>query len=1221
MGFVWGKGTTVTRNFSHYILIIAFSISLLASSGFAATLSTQQYSDLNSIMNAHFNYFLSSNAVTSYGLPLTAYKINDRARFGYSNPTEWGYLLEAYIAAAERGKISRSAAVTKITTTLNTIKALQDNSAQNYNFLFYPYYKVTNSSGADVFPYHDSSTQIPSIDNALLYQSLVIVDGWAIENNYPAVSALAKSIYSRMNFSAFIFTSGSNQYVAHVIDASTGLRGSSKWDVYADEGGLMAISEYLSGSIDLQTFSALIQPQMRSSATWNGITVKEAAWFNSMFTWGVRPLAGIPVIGTSYSKDSFAPTTEAHLAYGTTLGVTYPGFSDAMTQGFVGNYFPPNLSNQVPSSAPAHSTPHAFFVPLNILPDLKQSTFDTLMAKINAVKGDSAGYYYGTGTSYPYGFVVTTSPYANQTAYKGVNAADGKNIFETLSESYIALSAFDALQYQDNSKDFQYFLKKVPGMSAKLDSVQNVLYPTSTIACSSDSDCGPILNSDVNVCIEYTGSDAGKMSDKIIHENIMRLCSDPGTVESTCGQISAIIPVVVADCPNGCLNGACINNTIACTNDLQCNDNDPQTTDTCINPGTTSSSCTNTPTCVTPTIGLQISSSTTLCPGQYSAFDINIVSNNITVDCAGAALVYPTNNAFYRFKIIGRSNVTLKNCTTAKSNFGVWISNSSNITLLNNSFNNSYNSGIYAGNSSKLSIIGNTATGNEYSDGLTLENVKDSNILNNNFYNNGHTTYPNSDAAGIALKNSTGNKIINNDLSSNLRGVYLDSSNSNYFENNNMCNNKYDNSCAASANNTSSANTLLNRVSVGCPWLQTRAATCYAQGSCSADYECNDSNSFTQDVCLNPGTASSVCQNTQIPILCSSNSQCNDNNSSTIDTCMNPGTTTSYCKYTPNPVACTSNAQCGTNAWLGNNFCKSNNIWDTYRTYTCSYPGTTKSKCTVSDAGKLKTSCLKGQLCDNATCVTPSCSTNTQCNDNNANTYDVCTNPGTLQSACTYTPISCLNNAQCNDNNANTIDTCTNPGTVQSKCTYTQISCINDAQCDDGNSLTGDSCINPGLKTSYCKHTPPNPKVLWSIMPTYGGKYFGEISCKVTSPKGCPPELGWEGNKVTYSFTLPTGVLTDNLVLNFDVIYRNYGVSKDVLLKISAGGSTTLKVVNPSLDINKTGPYQVLIPTNYFTQGTTNYIQLYGTNITPVGYGTNPPNFKIDSIGLSQNTQ
>ncbi|MBK9052050.1 MAG: hypothetical protein IPL78_14410 [Chloroflexi bacterium] len=77
-------------------------------------LTPEQYSILNEMLEV-YQPFLNPMVITSTGLPLTAYKVGDRARFGYSNPTEWGYALQAWIAAAERGIISESEAVNRIT--------------------------------------------------------------------------------------------------------------------------------------------------------------------------------------------------------------------------------------------------------------------------------------------------------------------------------------------------------------------------------------------------------------------------------------------------------------------------------------------------------------------------------------------------------------------------------------------------------------------------------------------------------------------------------------------------------------------------------------------------------------------------------------------------------------------------------------------------------------------------------------------------------------------------------------------------------------------------------------------------------------------------------------------------------------------------------------------------------------------------------------------------
>ncbi|MCX7113277.1 MAG: hypothetical protein NTX45_24825 [Proteobacteria bacterium] len=331
------------------VSLVLMLLSLIFSgASYSATLTPAQYTTLNGILNTHLNYFLSTVAVTSYGLPLSAYKVGDRARYGYSNPTEWGYLLQAYIAAAERGKISKSEAKNRIAITLNTVKTLQDNNLQVYNGgLFYPYYTVTDSLGNDVFPVHDQSLSIPSIDNSLFFMSLVIVDGWALDNNFAPLSAQARAIYSKMNFSPFMYLESSTgkMFEALVVNAST-KEPSGKCDVYVNEGGLTTMIAYFSGSVDLATYKALTGDQLRVPATWNGITVQEADWFNPMFTWGVRSLAGVPVIGTPYSTASFVPSYRGHLTYEQVFGIAYPALSDAMSQGWVQNYFLPNEPEQ-----------------------------------------------------------------------------------------------------------------------------------------------------------------------------------------------------------------------------------------------------------------------------------------------------------------------------------------------------------------------------------------------------------------------------------------------------------------------------------------------------------------------------------------------------------------------------------------------------------------------------------------------------------------------------------------------------------------------------------------------------------------------------------------------------------------------------------------------------------------------------------------------------------
>ena len=921
-------------------------------------------------------------------------------------------------------------------------------------------------------------------------------------------------------------------------------------------------------------------------------------------------------------------------------------------------------------------------------------------------------------------------------------------------------------------------------------------------------------------------------------------CVNPGTSQSSCTHTLAI----------------------ACSQNSECNDYNFMTDDSCVNPGTPSSYCTFNPngqTCVTPSSGMQITQSTNFCSGAYYAAAISIAADNVVLDCKGASI---STGSGTMFSIAGRSNVTIKNCQAQGANYILSITDSNSITISDNNFLGTWDSGIWVNDANKLVIRNNRVTGNQYRNGLELYYVNDSNIENNDLSYSGTVGNPWGYAGGIRLSNSSRNRVINNTMNNGYHGAHITvNSNDNYFSSNKMCYNSQDNYCSGSTGNTASGNTLPGANSA-CSWLATGATSCdqtctdtddgsiflkgtvtYWNGlttttltdtcendanylreymcvnmhpytgsytycsngclngaclsiACSSDGLCNDNNANTLDTCINPGTFQSAC--TYTTIACIDNSQCNDNNASTQDTCVSPGTISSACTHTPLAIACSTNAQCGTNAWVGINFCNVNNIWGTFRAFTCNNAGTPQSSCSLQDANQLKTACSSGQLCNNATCVTPICSTNTQCDDNNALTNDICMNPGTITSSCTHTPvpITCSQNLDCgptqySDTNMcimytgsdankmsdkiiheNIVPMCSNPGTPESSCTDTYgiieevvatcpygclngacksapIACSNNTQCNDNNASTTDTCINSGTVNSYCQNIKPaivcstntqcgtngfvgtkscsglnllqsyrtytcvspgtasssckyaevtktastclstqvcsngacitpvcrseincgtngyvgarfcsgksvqqlyrtfacsnaatinascsykdTTKTLrtcelnqtcsngacvqdafWAVAPTYTGKVFGSATCNVSTQSICPPEMGWEGNKVTYAFTAPDRMpATLNLV--FDVPFRNYGNTKDVVLRVSAGKSTTsLVTINAGLVINRLGTFTVPISSSLFKAGTASYIQLYGTNITPIGYGTNPPNFKISSIAL-----
>jgi len=462
-----------------------------------AYLEQAQFGFLEQVFETHMNYFLSGEVVPNSGIPCTAYKVGNRARFGYSNPTEWGYAMQAWIAAAERGLVPANWAVERLESAVATIEALQLDPAQTFNGLPYPFYKVVDSEGHDLpIPRRDPDSNVPSGDDALLYASLVVVQGWAEVRGYTDLARAAQNVTGRMAFRPFLHSEGGDLFLAHTLDATSGALSSSNWDVYADEGGMVAWVAFLSGSITLEEFQQITQAQHRRAARWTAdsgetYVVQEAAWFNAMFPWAVRSLGGFPIqdtecpenVTSSYARESLIPAANACLALGDQLGITHPAFSDAMSQarngrGLVGWiqgwYIPPNLAGRVLRVAPTDVTPHALFVPLNALAELSDEQLNRWLDEIAKLMTDKAEYYHATG-EYPFGFEVTASPWADDLAYTG--ADDGRPVFETLSAAYTVLSLFNALQLSEGNPTFTWFARQVPGYEGKLEAVLAFLYP------------------------------------------------------------------------------------------------------------------------------------------------------------------------------------------------------------------------------------------------------------------------------------------------------------------------------------------------------------------------------------------------------------------------------------------------------------------------------------------------------------------------------------------------------------------------------------------------------------------------------------------------------------------------------------------------------------------------------------------------------------------------
>ena len=268
-------------------------------------------------------------------------------------------------------------------------------------------------------------------------------------------------------------------------------------------------------------------------------------------------------------------------------------------------------------------------------------------------------------------------------------------------------------------------------------------------------------------------------------------------------------------------------------------------------------------------------------------------------------------------------------------------------------------------------------------------------------------------------------------------------------------------------------------------------------GECNTNADCNDNNSSTEDICLNPGTAQSQCTNEQIE--CSTNTDCGANGLIGQPTCSglnviqdyetflctNPGTAQSSCSSSTasqiletcsdicvngacQNIECYNNAECGTNGLVGSLFCTGDNVFQNYKTHICNNPATPSSSCSFSTSPQLIQTCA--DTCSAGICVDIECYANSDCGTNSLIGQPACSGLNVIQDYKTFTCNSAgTPSSFCSSSTSPQIlETCSDI-CVLGICQ--DIECYANSDCSDANPLTLDECINPATIISYCRNT------------------------------------------------------------------------------------------------------------------------------------------------------
>ena len=97
-------------------------------------------------------------------------------------------------------------------------------------------------------------------------------------------------------------------------------------------------------------------------------------------------------------------------------------------------------------------------------------------------------------------------------------------------------------------------------------------------------------------------------------------------------------------------------------------------------------------------------------------------------------------------------------------------------------------------------------------------------------------------------------------------------------------------------------------------------------------------------------------------------------------------------------IICFTDLDCGINGFIDSPFCSVNDVAQNFQNFTCVNPGTIQSSCIAELTPTIMETC--SDTCSEGQCVEIECSLDSDCDDNNPETTDICHDAGTIQSSC-----------------------------------------------------------------------------------------------------------------------------------------------------------------------------------------------------------------------------
>ncbi|MFO7918123.1 MAG: glucoamylase family protein [Anaerolineae bacterium] len=339
-----------------------------SASGASPRLSSEPEEFLKELAEATWTY-LSSPWATTHHLPWSwRSEADDLADGGdYANTTEIGFYALCWLAAYDLQRPwspSWTETEDEVSAVLDQLRAWQTGSQSEEpygpnayeNSVFYQWYWISEKPpvvGAD-----DGKNQlVPSVDNAWLAASLIVIREYAQANGHPSLAQKADAILESMDFMLWYDYNTHLFYWGDIQESG----GGDVIDYYSSESRIINFVARALGQLPCEEFLLSLEALEQSAVTYEDITVDKASWNGAYFLY-TSPALFIREMGTSYGAHTITPATQAQIAYARNEGYDAWGFSDCFDVkkgGYVNQGAPPVAMPDPPETRPGLVTPHA----------------------------------------------------------------------------------------------------------------------------------------------------------------------------------------------------------------------------------------------------------------------------------------------------------------------------------------------------------------------------------------------------------------------------------------------------------------------------------------------------------------------------------------------------------------------------------------------------------------------------------------------------------------------------------------------------------------------------------------------------------------------------------------------------------------------------------------------------------------------------------------------